>query len=230
MLLVCLVVLCSQQGKIFEKEMESASKKHLEKDEDMKSHMLAAYVQLLEYLILFENFCCQKKFRKRDIKVLKEYIPMFLDHYKRVVNRTKGAEMKFVKFHFPLHLADDILGYGPPQGYNGGPGESHHKMEAKDPAKHTQRRTDTFELQMASRVWENIAISWAHGMVNDHSSADEKVVQEVQYCGSQYFVDCQGLWEKVRKKKRAMQWYDSSMHNVIVNCIQNDLLPHVNGD
>ena len=140
----------------FENEMEGISTKSMNnkenikrrkqnEKEDARSLLLGAYIHLFELLILLENILRQKLYLKKDIDVLKLYLPMFLDHYKRVVNRVHGMMMKFIKFHLPLHLADDILAYGPPEGWNGGPCETHHKTEVKDPARHTQRRADSFE-------------------------------------------------------------------------------------
>jgi hypothetical protein len=46
--------------------------------------------------------------------------------------------------------------------FDTGIGESHHKTEAKLPAKNTQRRRNIFEFQTAHWQVENIAINIAH--------------------------------------------------------------------
>ena len=51
-----------------------------------------------------------------------------------------------------------MLRFGSMLNYDTEIGESHHKSEAKHPAKNTQRRKSEFEYQTAIRQIENLAI------------------------------------------------------------------------
>ena len=70
--------------------------------------------------------------------------------------------MKIIKFHLPVHFADDIIRFGSMKNSDSGIGESHHITESKKPAQRTQRRFTTFEYQVANRQVENTAIRIAY--------------------------------------------------------------------
>ena len=111
---------------------------------------------------MIEYFCKKHCQKKQDIRLLKNFIPIVLKTVKATLDRKEGNQMKIIKFHLPLHFADDILRFGSMANYDSGVGESHHKEFAKKTANNTQRRKDVFELQTASRQVENLAINRAH--------------------------------------------------------------------
>ena len=53
--------------------------------------------------------------------------------------RLKGQGWELAKFHEQLHVPDDIVRFGSPQGTHSGPTEHNHIQHAKQPAKNTQR-------------------------------------------------------------------------------------------
>ena len=63
---------------------------------------------------------------RRTVVRLKKFMPFFLSHFKKCVTRN----CKFLKFHLPVHLADDILDFGPATGYDSSIGEANHKTAA----------------------------------------------------------------------------------------------------
>ena len=69
---------------------------------------LADLIHLFELLIMNEEYMKQRILLRKSVLHLKTFMPMFLHHYKYCVNRS----CKFLKFHLPLHLADDILDNG----------------------------------------------------------------------------------------------------------------------
>ena len=84
-----------------------------------------------------------------------------MNTYKETLNRVNGCGMNLIKFHLPCHFADDMLRFGSMLNFDTGIGESHHKTEAKQPAKNTQRRKNDFELQAAHQQTDNVVIDRA---------------------------------------------------------------------
>jgi len=83
----------------------------------------ASYISLFEKLLLWEELLKSPTFDRKELHKVKQYVPMLMDLFKRVVNRQEGNGNNFLKFHLPLHMVDDILEFGSPQNYHGGIGE-----------------------------------------------------------------------------------------------------------
>jgi hypothetical protein len=122
---------------------------------------LANFIHCFEMLLLLEHFCKMERHKEADLKTMENGIPAILDFIKNTLNRTEGNGMKIIKFHLCLHYVDDIRRYGSMRNFDSCIGERHHCSEVKDPAKHTQRRRDKFEIQTATRYVDNIIISRA---------------------------------------------------------------------
>ena len=61
--------------------------------------------------------------------------------------------LKLVKFHFVLHLFDDILNFGVPQEFDTSANEGHHRT-GKRAAELTQKEASNFQCQTAVRMTE----------------------------------------------------------------------------
>ena len=72
---------------------------------------------------------------------------------KKVAERSTGMGLNIMKFHAITHLMDDILAFGVPLEFDTAANESHHKP-AKHAARLTQRNEDTFQWQVAQRMFE----------------------------------------------------------------------------
>jgi hypothetical protein len=120
------------------------------------------FIHLFELMLLLENFCTQDELKSAMVRKFHEFIPYILNTYKSTLDRQVGCQMKIIKFHLPTHFASDIQRFGSMKNFDTGIGESHHKTEAKHPAKNTQRRKTSFEYQTAKRQIENIAINMAY--------------------------------------------------------------------
>ena len=123
------------------------------------------WIHLFELLLMLENFCKSEKHLVRNIHVFKKMLPSILAYYKDTVNRLEGNGMKIIKFHLPLHFADDMLRFGSMSNYDSSIGELHHKDFAKKPSKNTQRRKEIFELQTANCQINNLTIDRAYDFV-----------------------------------------------------------------
>jgi hypothetical protein len=120
------------------------------------------FIHLFELMIMLENFCTQDELNSSMVRTLHQFMPYILNTYKLTLDRQVGCQMKIIKFHLPTHFASDIQRFGSMKNFDTGIGESHHKTEAKHPAKNTQRRKVNFEYQTAKRQIENIAINMAY--------------------------------------------------------------------
>jgi hypothetical protein len=131
-------------------------------DDQLGAGRTAKFIHLFELMLMLENFCNQEELSHSMVRTLHHFMPYLLNTYKFTLDRQVGCQMKIIKFHLPVHFASDIQRFGSMKNFDTGIGESHHKTEAKLPAKNTQRRKSNFELQTAKRQTENIAINIAY--------------------------------------------------------------------
>ena len=149
-LLLCLIILCSNDGKSFDKQMGTGR--------------CSLYVLVITLLLLLENFFRSHEILKEDISNMKHFMPIFLSLYKKAVARVKGMGMNFVKFHLLLHLSTDLLKFGPSSSTDSSAGESMHK-DYKDDARRTQKNIKTLDHQTARN--------------HCHSNAIDRAIREV---------------------------------------------------
>ena len=99
---------------------------------------------LVETMLEWEAFLKQDKMDKNHVRKLQDKHRYLMYLMKKVLRRTKGMGMDFMKFHAILHLVQLIVANGDPNVVDTGPNESHHK-----PTKYystlTQKNETTFE-------------------------------------------------------------------------------------
>ena len=115
--------------------------------------MLEDWQMLLETLLQFEMWMKKDSMRKDLVVRCKKKFRYLMALYRKVVNRTEGMGLKFVKFHALMHVPQEILDYGVPLEADTGANESAHKSE-KRAARATQRRKVNFEEQTQRRLFE----------------------------------------------------------------------------
>ena len=105
---------------------------------------------LVETMLEWEAFLKQDQMDKNHVRKLQDKHRYLMYLMKKVLRRTKGMGMDFMKFHGILHLVELIIANGVPNVVDTGPNESHHK-----PTKYystlTQKNETTFEKQTALR-------------------------------------------------------------------------------
>jgi hypothetical protein len=131
-------------------------------DDQLGPGRTTKFIHLFELMLMLENFCTQDELNGNMVRKLHQFMPFLLNTYKITLDRQVGCQMKIIKFHLPTHFASDIKRFGSMKNFDTGIGESHHKTEAKHPAKNTQRRKVSFEYQTAKRQIENLAINIAY--------------------------------------------------------------------
>ena len=77
---------------------------------------------------------------------------------------------KFPKFHYLLHVLDQIETFGSAQNFDGGACESNHKYLTKSTGKRTQGRMDTFDYQTAFNLSAKIVLDRACRKLNIKAS------------------------------------------------------------
>ena len=116
-----------------------------------EDHVISDWSMVVELLLLWEAFLHEEEMSVRDIKKLQlknRYIMYLL---RKVARRKHGMQLKLMKFHGILHLAEDILLYGVPLEADTSANESHHKP-IKKATKLTQKNHSTFNSQTATRM------------------------------------------------------------------------------
>ena len=161
-LLVMAAVLRSTMGR----------KRLMKKKQFGKEKGLQDWRLLVELLLEWEAFLCEKKMKRTDVVRLKEKHRFIMYIMRNVAKRSKGMGLKIMKFHAILHLVEDTLLYGVPSEVDTGGGESHHKT-SKVAAKLTQRNEATFDYQTGCRMTEFLAIDLAQMEVEDEKTVAE---------------------------------------------------------
>lgn len=194
-LIVFLVIFASKEGNYI--------------DEQLGSDRASAFMHVLELMLLLETFCKAPSNKKHEVVLLKQFMPRLLETFKTTINRTEGNGMKIIKFHLPLHFADDVLRFGVMSNFDSAMGESHHKSEAKKPALRTQRRKNEFEEQTAKRQIENISIRIANDYINEPKPFKNRKEQENKCFCIEYVHEHGKLFFRDRKRKlHELKWED----------------------
>ena len=231
-LLLSLIVFCSKAGLQFDKSMGETR--------------LSNFILILSQLLLIENYFRSTELRKGDVVALKAFIPFFLESYGKICARTVGVGMNFIKFHLLLHTADDILRFGPLYSSDSSAGESMHKV-FKDDARHTQKNTESFDMQTATRNAESHAIHRAireretlKPVPTQHKTTTIPLIKEnsdtVPSCmaqGAKWFVDRSGMFVINNKKSlptvkpTPASWIKTDLMVQVTDFINEFVLPFV---
>ena len=187
---------------------------------------LANMIHLFELMIMMEQYMKQKVLLRKSVLRLKTFMPMFLEHYKSCVNRS----CKFLKFHLPLHLADDILGNGPPTGFDSSIGESNHKIIAKQTSRRTQKQSNVLDEQTSLQYVENIIIEKASQSIPNHSNSEKGTNEDdIEYVqGLSFVANKYGIFHVQKGKKiTPANWTNKqlqlSVHHFICYYILNNV-------
>ena len=114
---------------------------------------LRDWSQLVETLLQWERWLKSASMEKQHVKESKQKHRYILYLMKKVAKRSVGMQLKLIKFHGVVHMAEDILNFGVPLEVDTGSNESGHKP-TKTAARLTQKNEETFDLQTAIRLEE----------------------------------------------------------------------------
>ena len=209
--LILLLIFCSKQGEDL-------------LDERLGAKRLANFVLVESLLLLIENFYRTPSFPKSFVSVLRNFMPCFLEYYATALNRQQGMKMNFVKFHLPLHLADDLERFGPSPSTDSSYGESHHKVH-KSNAQRTQRTLETFEYQVAARHHESHILRRA---TQDMSVVPEVVVAHCDHRvtpkGRHFIVNREGMFDQRTRPHTLATWPDSVLQKQVTAYLQEHII------
>lgn len=131
------------------------------------SHRIQHWIKLLETLLLFESWLKSESINRADADLVgSEFVPWFVDFFKRVVRRVTGEGLDIPKVHLNFHIWKDILRLGVPINYTGHFAESNLKFNAKNWGKLTQMRSHSIDSQTAERSYEASVIRLAKAEVD----------------------------------------------------------------
>ena len=131
-----------------------------------KEDGLKDWTLLVELLLEWEAFLCQKRMKRKHVVRLGQKHRYIMYIMKNVAQRMTGMGLKIMKFHSIIHMVEDILLFGVPYEFDTGANESHHKL-TKQAAKLTQRNEHTFNYQVAIRMTEFLVLEMAMSEVRD---------------------------------------------------------------
>lgn len=242
-MLLMLIIFCSSTGRSYDEMFDGPPKSnHLvsdsEEEDDLPCSVSNGYIELLTNLLLVENFLKAREVSRGQIDMYNDYIRLFLRSYKQVVNRETGMGMKIIKFHLPLHGADDMERFGPSMSFDGSNGESGH-IPMKQAARSTQQNSLTFDAQTARQHSQNLMIDRAHrflhpppSLLPDESLQSRGVAQPCTFRGFSYYVSKEGMfvhqaYTKKRKEPVPALWPDEALQKRVVTLITNCVLPFV---
>ena len=91
---------------------------------------------------------------KKQLEKLPDVINDFIEKV-NLNSQREGMSTKLIKNHLYFHLTTYIEMWGPPNGWDATSNESNNKIIIKAPAKNTQQRAPTINLQTTLREFEN---------------------------------------------------------------------------
>ena len=227
-LLLSLLIFVSQMGDTFDRAIDLKTSKNSVRDDEATLRS-TAFVDMLSKTLLMHNFLKQPSVLKSAVIDFEKYVPVYLDSFKRVVDRKIGMGMKISKFHFPTHHADDIKRFGPATSWDSSTGESNH-IGLKGAARHTQKITKIFDVQTAQRYHENHVIASAHSLLKATSSETQcdmdiqqtKTVSRLT--GKSYYISDGCLFNSFG---RMVDWRASDMQKRVLNLVHELITPNV---
>ena len=162
---------------------------------------LKKWKNLFQTFLFYHDWIMQKKFSRKDIKEKQMKVINLFQHFKEIVKRTDGSQLKIPKVHELLHSCRDILRHGPARGYDTCPTESNHRS-LKNCSQNTQRIKSNFEKQTAYRIYENHIIQTAWKNSNNTCSAKTSYLStsHTKKSSNNLHRQCTGKFHIVRKR------------------------------
>jgi hypothetical protein len=105
-------------------------------------------------------------------------IQVMITRLTRLWPRTDGNCWDLPKIHAQFHVTRNIARFGNQLNVHSGPQEHNHIELSKEPAKHTQRRQNGLEMQLAIRLSERLLIQKAYELM--HPDPKRQVISETQ--------------------------------------------------
>jgi hypothetical protein len=151
-LLLLAVVLQSSEGQNILRRSQSRNFVH--------RHQIQDWVLLLETLLQWVQWLKCDVMQMEHVKRSAWKHRYIMHLIKKIMNRTKGMGMRFIKFHILSHLTSCILNGGVPMLFDTGACETGHKP-TKKAAVLTQKRTQSFDKQTNNRLLETHLLALA---------------------------------------------------------------------
>ena len=134
---------------------------------------------LIESYMQMEQWIKSELLPTKEVRQFGTAAQWLMRQTKFIAPRCDGTNHRTIKFHFLIHLMQDMLDLGPMCNTDSAPCESNHKVNAKDCAQHTQLRKETLPQQTSGRYVENQTISKAWKTVFGLEPADKGEENEV---------------------------------------------------
>ena len=142
--------------------------------------------KLLEESLTIYEYMYQEKFPRELVEnkafgsdFLKAATPIqeFLVNYNDMLEEISPSSETnvhsiFPKLHYLIHVVQNILEYGSSRNFDGGASESNFKQLAKKPARRTQGRADSIDIQLCNNYIDELILRKAldHSMIKEYAS------------------------------------------------------------
>ena len=145
----------------------------MQMEREMNENQIADQVHFIELILGMEEWLKHGHPTKAQISKLSDVINDFIVKV-NLNGQREGMSTKLIKNHLYFHLEKYIEMWGPPKGWNAESNESNGKTEVKAPAKNTQKRPCSINLQTTVRYFENKKIKrgiyhWDLGVIPKES-------------------------------------------------------------
>lgn len=164
-LVLCTVLRCTKGRKLLLTESRGVQREFLGNLAKVKD-----WIMLLETMLQMEAWLKQPQIPVNEIQRFEVKVRELMNLEKQIGKRDTGMGFKTFNFHAAVHLADDMLNFGVPSNVNTDSNESHHKPD-KTAAIRTQRRPETFDIQLAKQIHDTAVVSEG---LHEISTGDQK--------------------------------------------------------
>jgi len=127
-------------------------------EERIGNDRLAQFVKVIELTLLLESWLNKNEFKEEELCVFDRFVPYFIFMFTETVQHTDGKGMKLIKIHLLHHFTTMIWLFGCTKNFDTFIPEKNHKSKVKENARRTHYQSIDFELQTATRDYENCVL------------------------------------------------------------------------
>ena len=177
------------------------------------------WIALLETQLQFERWMNLPEIRVNLVHRAGTKFREMMNMNRRIAKRESGMGFRTLNFHGTLHVPEDMLNFGVPTNVNTRSNEMHHKRDKKTAAR-TSKQLGKFDIQMARKVTERLAIDFGMEELNgrprwkyysgfDHSDRFVNSLESEPFAPS--YTGVQSVFFKRPGKDRILQRVCTSM-------------------
>ena len=207
--------------------LSDCGKEIIQIEREMNLDQITDQIHFIEIILGMEEWLKHGNPTKEQVEFLPDVINDFIDKV-NLNGQREGMSTKLIKNHLYFHMSDYIDMGGPPKGWDAASNESHNKIVVKAPAKNTQKRPPSINLQTTERNYENETIKDALQQWNLQISPqnEKKQISNISLLGGATFI----IRQNYDSRSGIMNWSERRNRNkplhpqtILDFCIENVL-------